>query len=83
MKVRNHHIYNTNSDVLKALQEEYTDLGRNASIVEPGHLVVFSLPKSWKRKRDQERKLQMRRDAREGVQDYENDSFGDKGGYSD
>ena len=66
LKVSNQHHYNKDEKVLQALHEEYVSLGRNAHIVEPGHLVVFSLPKSWKRKKSKEKRLEVLRAARRG-----------------
>lgn len=66
MKVSNQHHYNKDESVLTALLDEYLTLGRNAHIVEPGHLVVFAFPKTWKRKKTKEKRLEVLRAARRG-----------------
>lgn len=60
-KVRNYHVYGE-VNFINRLKEDYDFLGRNAKIVEPGHLVVFALPprkekvKSDERSRNKDRR---------------------------
>jgi len=43
-KVRNYHYYGT-AEKVNALADDYRFLGREAEVVEPGHLVVYALPR--------------------------------------
>ena len=52
-KTKNYHYWGTPEKVA-ALYDDYTFIGRRAKIVEPGHLVVFALPKK-KEKHEKEK----------------------------
>lgn len=50
MRAKNHVIHDKDQERLKTLAEEYKMLGRDVDL-SPGVLVVYALPKRYKRKR--------------------------------
>jgi hypothetical protein len=54
MKTRNYHYRGTVATVNRLL-DEYTFIGRDAEILEPGHIVVYALPRPVKKKEEEER----------------------------
>lgn len=65
-KIRDLHIYSQNHSELKRLHEDYEFIGRRTEL-RRDELVVFSMPKTWKRKQERERKLAARRAERQGI----------------
>lgn len=71
-KVKDLHIYDNDPVKLESLREEYVTLGRRARVVEPGHMVVYSMPAKYKRKVEREKRLARLRAARYGDESEEN-----------
>jgi hypothetical protein len=53
-KVRNYHYYGT-PEKANALADDYRFLGREVDVPEPGHLVVFALPRPKVKKQEEDR----------------------------
>jgi len=52
MKVKNYHVYGT-VEKINDLYDDYTFLGREAAVIEPGHLVVYALPQRKRKEREE------------------------------
>lgn len=66
-KIQNQHIYDRDQEKLKRLADEFTWLGREIRL-EPGHLTVFALPSTYKKKTEKERRKRIAR--RRSEHDY-------------